>query len=113
VLFRSRLSILPLVLDFVKPTPSIGYRDHYSIAADQRLKCELVLALGLTRKLIEENHFNFDMIAEGLAAFSTHRAVVDFHVGAARLDEFIEALLATFSRVRKLFSDPTILVCEK
>jgi hypothetical protein len=110
---RERLSILPLVLDFVKPTPSIGYRDHYSMAADQRLKCELVLALGLTRKLIEENHFNFEMIAEGLASFSTKRAVVDFHDGAARLDEFIEALLARFSRVRKVFSDPTILVCEK
>jgi len=110
---RERLSILPLVLDFVKPTPSIGYRDHYSMAADQRLKCELVLALGLTRKLIEENHFNFEMIAEGLASFSTHRAVVDFHGGAARLDEFIEALLARFSRVRKVLSDPTILVCEK
>jgi hypothetical protein len=107
------LSILPLILDFVKPTPSVGYRDHYSIAADQRLKCELVLALGLARRLIEENHFNFDLIAEGLASFCTSRAVLDFRGSSAEVDQFIEALLARFTRVRKVFGDPTILVCEK
>jgi len=107
------LSILPLILDFVKPTPSVGYRDHYSIAADQRLKCELVLALGLARRLIEENHFNFDLIAEGLASFCTSRALVDFRGSSAEVDQFIEALLARFTRVRKVLGDPTILVCEK
>ena len=34
------LPILPLIVDFIKPTPSVGYSGHYAIAAIERLKCE-------------------------------------------------------------------------
>jgi hypothetical protein len=45
------LPILPLVLDFIHPTPSAGYSSHYSIAATERFRCDLVLAMGLVRRL--------------------------------------------------------------
>ena len=38
------LPVLSLMMDFVKPTPSIGFSSHYSIAAHERLKCDLVWA---------------------------------------------------------------------
>ncbi len=125
------LPILPLIVDFIKPTPSIGYSDHYSIAATERLKCDLVLALGLTRRIATENHFSPELMAEGLAAFTKRWLIVEFDArqGAetewtdrgqrsawGRQDKFIEALGTRFSDVRVVSSDANsraLLLCER
>ena len=74
---RKNLSILPFIVDFLKPTPSVGYSNHYSIAATERLRCDMVLALGLTRIALE-NHLTLDLIVEGLASFTKRWLVVGF-----------------------------------
>ena len=115
------LSILPLIVDFIKPTPSVGYPNHYSIDATDRLKCDLVLAFGLTDRIASENHFSFDLIAEGLASFSKRWLVVGFGEGARgelslKPEGFIAALSKSFRDVSVVPSGQqsgTLLVCEK
>ena len=72
------LNILPLVMDFIKPTPSIGYSSHYTLAATERIKCDMVLALSITEHLVFDRYLSFDLIAEGLSSFSKRWAVVEF-----------------------------------
>ncbi|HZM91240.1 MAG TPA: hypothetical protein VFF31_32260 [Blastocatellia bacterium] len=126
---RKKLSILPLIVDFIKPTPSIGYASHYSIAATDRLKCDLVLALGLADKIRLENHFNVDLIAEGLASFSKRWLVVSFSASKhlvpkstaesnstlGRPEDFMTALRKRFRDVNVFSSDAQteVLLCEK
>jgi len=125
-----RLSILPLIIDFLKPTPAMGYSNHYSIAANERLKCDLVLALGLTNKLHFENHLSFDLIAEGLSSFSKRwlvvgcdhceennaRQAVNHLSDQFSLPYFKDSLLKHFRTVNVVSSDPNwgvLLLCEK
>ena len=113
-----RLPILPLIIDFIKPTPSVGYSGHYSIAATERLKCDMVLALGMAHKIALDNHFNFDLIVEGLSSYSKRWLVVEFvqSINAGTLNDFTRALRKRFSDVKTLSSREetrTLLLCEK
>lgn len=73
------LSLLPLVMNFAKPTPAVGLGDHFFVSAAARLRCDLILAPGIVEQLVfEYGRFGFDEIAEGLAQFSSRWAVVDF-----------------------------------
>ena len=122
---KQNLPILSLVVDFIKPTPSIGYSNHYSVAANERLKCEMVLALGFVNRIASENHFNFELISEGLSSFSKRWLVVDFAEldngdggtrGDRSLDRLIGELGKQFSCVRVVSSNPqtgVLLLCEK
>ena len=112
---HNRLPILPLVMDFIKPTPSVGYSSHYAIAATERLRCDMVIALGLAQRIVVENNFNLDLIAEGLSAFSKRWLVVDF-AETRDLDAFIHALRGRFSSVVTLphaTEQGAWLLCEK
>jgi hypothetical protein len=126
---EKNLSILPLIVDFIKPTPSIGYSNHYSISAVERLKCDLVLALGLVNRIASENGLTFDLIAEGLASFAKRWLVVEFEDRKNKngnrpaygrtpggLQSLINALEARFKNVNIITqstSGGTILLCEK
>jgi hypothetical protein len=122
--------ILPLVIDFMKPTPSVGYSNHYLMAATDRLKCEMVLALTLVRRAVFEHFLTFDLIVEGLALFSTRWLIVDFapyeDLSSTKerangfsnytLDNFMEALKKRFRSVSVIASAPeshVLLICEK
>ena len=72
------LNILPLVMDFIKPTPSIGYSSHYTVAATERFKCDMVLAFSIIEHLVFDRYLTLDLIAEGLSSFSKRWAVVEF-----------------------------------
>ena len=49
-----RLRILPLIMDFTKPTPCRGLASHWAIAATNRFQCDVILALGLLHRLVCE-----------------------------------------------------------
>jgi len=120
------LPILPLLMDFRKPTPSIGYSGHFSIAATQRLRCTLTVAIDLVPRLAAQPFLTFDHVSEGLALFAERWALVGF--GRARLadparrpppwyreEELLRALGARFAKVERAASvDGTVLfLCEK
>jgi hypothetical protein len=88
---ETRDRILPLTVDFSRPTPSIGFASHYSIAASDRLRCELLVAPeGAIRELVERRSIRPDQLTEGFAAFTRHRLVVE----ADRSSEALAAALA-------------------
>jgi hypothetical protein len=119
--------LLPLVMDFMKPTPSVGYSNHYLIAATDRLKCEMVLAPALVRRAVFDHSLSFDLIAEGLALFSTRWVAVEFGPPADRpsgkvqsdrlswytLDNFMRALKKRFRSVSIMQGPRVLLLCEK
>jgi hypothetical protein len=49
----ARLPLLPLLVDFSRPTPASGLLDHWFISAADRLRCDLVLALGAIEDLVD------------------------------------------------------------
>jgi hypothetical protein len=125
-----RWSLLPLVMDFMKPTPSVGYSNHYSISATERLRCEMVLALGLVHKAVFEYFLSFDLVVEGLSLFSTRWLVVDFAILEEKSpsnprrrnlswytrENFMEALKKRFQNVTVIGREcdlRSVLFCEK
>jgi SAM-dependent methyltransferase len=123
------LSILPLIMDFTKPTPARGPAQHWSIAATERLQCDLVLALGLLHRLVRDLYF--PQIVEGLASFTKRWLIVEFiscedsalrnkwwsvRLAWYTLDNFVDALRQRFRQVTMLPStceSRMLLVCEK
>lgn len=126
----NKLPILPLIMDFTKPTPSRGLSNHWAIAATERFQCDMVLALALVHHIVLERRLNFDQIVEGLALFSKRWVVVEFipredqdvgkwwsdRISWYTLDNFINALKKRFSNVSIMPSHPehrVLLLCEK
>jgi hypothetical protein len=72
---REALPILPLVIDFIKPTPSMGVASHASMAAVDRLKCELVFAEAIEQIRVTR-YLRPEQIVGALAAFSSRWVLV-------------------------------------
>jgi hypothetical protein len=117
-------------MDFTDPTPARGLFGHWAIAATDRFKCDLVIALDLVRRVALESQLDFGHIAGGLAQFSKRWLVVDFirpdtsppqssAVEPPRwytLENFSAALSQHFGSVNasRLGPDePVLLLCEK
>lgn len=124
------LPILPLIMDFTKPTPARGLADHWTIAATKRFPCDLVMALGVLDDLVFKQRLNFEQIIEGLGQFSKKWAIVEFippedselselwseRVDWYNLDNAIAALKKQFPKITVLPSHTEgriLLLCEK
>jgi hypothetical protein len=120
--------LLPLVLDFTKATPAVGFFDHFSIAAVDRLRCELVIAGDAVRYAVVDRLLPFEHVAEALAVFSIRYALASLpeptSLPAYALERapwygapaFIEALRARFAEVTPLSagpSEPALFLCRK
>jgi hypothetical protein len=125
-----KLPILPLIMDFTKPTPSRGLANHWAIAATDRFQCDMVIALGLVHQLVHKNRLNFEQIVGGLAALSKKWAVLEFippedpeaHPLQSHMmpwytfDNLLSAVKRHFGSVRPMPSYPEsrlLLLCEK
>jgi SAM-dependent methyltransferase len=127
---REKLPILPLLMDFTKPTPARGLANHWAIAATERFPCDLVLALGVIHSIVLERRLNFSQIVEGLDLFSKRWVLVEFipredsdvadlwseRISWYTLDNFMDALKQKFQTVSVMPSHPdprVLLLCEK
>lgn len=93
------LPILPLVADLVELTPNlaphefkdepsrslIGGNEPLLLSADKRLKCDMVLALGLVHHLALGKGLSFGKIAQMLSAFANSQLLVEFVSKSDRL----------------------------
>jgi hypothetical protein len=114
-----RADVLPLYMDIVWPLGSQGACGMIPAAQD-RLRSELVLALGLVHHLALRQWFHLDVLAAHFAAFSSRYAVVEFvpredwHVAQwssvapheYTREAFLTAMLRHFERFTVLPSDP-------
>ena len=127
----SDLSILPLVMDFTRPSPARGLANHSHIAATDRFPCEMVLMLDFLHHLVfYYRRLGLNEICDGLALFSQRWVVVEFipgddpEVGSLwsdwfagyTLDNFKRALQRHFPKIEVLPSHPSsrvLLLCER
>jgi hypothetical protein len=126
-----KLPILPLVMDFTRPTSARGLANHSHISATERFQCEMVLMLGFLHELVfRYRRLGMNEICDGLALFSKRWAVVEFIPGddpevgplwsawfaGYTLDNFKNALGRHFSKIEVLPSHPharVLLLCER
>jgi hypothetical protein len=95
-----------------------------------RLRCDMVLALGLIHHLVFEQRLNFDLIARGLSAFARKCLAVEFighedpyvrerlngQFSWYNLENFLTVLRREFREVKKFPSDGEhrwVLLCER
>jgi hypothetical protein len=99
------MPILPLVMDFTRPTPARGIGGHSHIAATERFSSEMVLMLGVLHELVfRYRRLGLNEICEGLASFSKRWIVVEFipgddpEVAALQSDWFADYTLENFKK---------------
>lgn len=125
------LPILPLVMDFTRPTPACGLANHSHIAALERFPCEMVLMLGFLHELVfKYRRLGLNEICDGLAAFSKRWVVVEFIPGDDpqvaefqsdwfadyTIENFTKALRRHFPKIETYPSEPAsrvLIVGEK
>jgi SAM-dependent methyltransferase len=72
-----QLRILPLLMDFMVPTPSHGRKCEFP-SATERLHCETSLMLRLVHHLVFDWDLSFERIAQLLCQYSDRHAIVEF-----------------------------------
>jgi hypothetical protein len=123
--------ILPLVMNFIDPTPSRGLAAHWAIAATARFPCDLVLALRLVHQAVFKWRLTFAHVVDGLASFTRRWLLLEFNpplpiagekpgtpdLDWYTLDNMINSLKTRFrtvSVVPGLEDSPAVLLlCEK
>lgn len=77
---RERLPILPLVADFARPTPAVGWRnnEYASLLARSAGRFDCVLMLGILHHLLVADQIPLESVLEQLAAISTRWAVLEW-----------------------------------
>ena len=122
-------NILPLVMDFCKPTPCHGPKNVFP-PATERLRCEMVLALAVIHHLVFKQNLRLEAIVDSLAQFSTKWLLVEFIPKEDRyvsewyddnfnwyhIDGFLAALKGHFRSITSYPSNRaprTLLLCEK
>lgn len=125
---EGKLPLLPLVMDFLKPTPGRGWANHRSIPAVDRFQCEMVVALGVLHRIVAERRLNFDQILDGLLSLATRWVVVEFRTREQpeagtqpiplswyTLDNFLRAAIRRCRQVRTVLQEGNkhLLLCEK
>ena len=99
------------------------------MAASERLRCEMVLALANIHQYVFQRSLNFEQIAEGLALFSNRWLIAEFvspedpimskfslrNASWYNLENFAAALKRRFRKVIALpaTSPRVLLMCEK
>jgi len=69
--------ILPLVMDFTKPTERYGIGNVWMCASD-RLKCDVTLSMAVLHHLTLTQNMHFEEFAERLASFTKNYAIIEF-----------------------------------
>ena len=77
---REKASILPLVADFARPTPAVGWlnRECLSLVARARGRFDCVLMLGILHHLLVADQIPLDEIIDLLSEISTQYALVEW-----------------------------------
>jgi hypothetical protein len=130
---EKQLPILPLVMDFLNPSPGCGWRTQQFAAAPSRFRSEMALGLALVHHLGITQRQTFERIVLALADYAetwlltefipmddprvqelmaTHRREMDWY----SLENYLEALSGPFSRIDTFPSHPEgriLILCQK
>jgi hypothetical protein len=127
---EKRLPVLPLMLDLRTHFPIYGLDDQWFQPVPDRLKCEMVLGLGLVHNLVFKQGLNFEQIAHGVSTLSKKWLLIEFmpredtvvrewwskRYSWYTLEGFEDILKRHYSYITVLPSSPeprVLLLCEK
>jgi hypothetical protein len=103
-------SFQPVLLDFTRPTPRVGFAGHFALAAVDRLAAELVIVRAAVPFLRTRRRLRFEHIAAGAMSFTTRFALVGLPDDEDEVPELEHALRDRFGTVRR---DRLTFVCER
>jgi len=123
------VSVHPLVINFLWPSPNIGLLDYWP-SAIKRLQSDLVIALALIHHLVHREGMQFDHIIKGFSLFSNSWLLTEFielddeHLSKwaqheydwYTLDNFLTSLEKRYEVIQLKKSDPatrTLVLCKK
>ena len=73
------LSILPLVIDILNPTPSFGWKSTQFPSLQERMRnMDLVFFFAVLHHLVFKQRQNFDRILESIKAFNPKQVLIEF-----------------------------------
>ena len=130
---ENKFEILPLVMDILNPSPSLGWRSEQLPAARQRFRSEMAMALGLVHHLVITYSQTFERIVQAFADYADNCLLTEFvplddpraqdlmvtvrkDLSWCSLEMYIHALRKTFSRVERFPSHPqgrTLILCYR
>ncbi|MFB3854684.1 MAG: class I SAM-dependent methyltransferase [Vicinamibacterales bacterium] len=84
--------ILPLAVDLLNPSPSLGWHNHERMSLVERGPADVVMALALVHHLAIGNNVPFDRLAEFFAALCSGWLIVEF---VPKSDSQVRRLLAS------------------
>jgi hypothetical protein len=78
--YRDKLPVLPLVADFARPTPSVGWQNGEctSLLSRAKNRFDCVLMLGILHHLLVADQIPLASVIDQLAEISTHWAVLEW-----------------------------------
>ena len=126
---QRNLPILPLVMDFVWPSPAFGLLEFWP-SATERLNADFVMALALIHHLVHLEAMWFEHIVQGLSKFTNRWLLVEFvpyndpllsqwnchRYDWYNLEQFMRSLEKHFIVVETMSSYPserTLILCQK
>jgi hypothetical protein len=122
--------VLPLVMDFLNPSPARGICFGTLASAPQRLHCQFVLALGIVHHLVFKKKLSFAQIVDQLSTFVSEWLLIEFIPHEDRyvrewwteeyswytIENFEQSLLRQFRSITRVpsFPEPRVLVlCQR
>ncbi len=72
------LNILPLIMNVLDPSPGMGWRGRQYSPAQERFKCDLVLALALIHHMVFTGGQDFDRAIQSIKDFQLKWLVIEF-----------------------------------
>ena len=123
------LSVHPLVINFLWPSPSIGLLEYWP-SAKERFQSDMVIALALIHHLVHREGMQFDHIIEGFSLFNNSWLLTEFiemgdeHLSKwahheydwYTLDNFLTSLEKRYEVIQMKKSDPktrSLIFCKK
>jgi hypothetical protein len=79
------LTILPVVMDFVDPTPSRGIDGHWAVAASERLRCDTVVISDAAMRTAWQRGIGLDQIVRGVSVFGRRWLLAEFVARSSEL----------------------------
>lgn len=75
---NQNLSILPLIMDIVNPTPQMGWRGIQFKNAQERFKSDMVYALAIMHHLVFSKGFDFERIIQSFKDFCNKWLIIEY-----------------------------------
>jgi hypothetical protein len=126
---KNNLSILPLIVDLLNPTPGAGLSNQQYPPAIKRLRCDIVLFIGSIHHLVFNKGLDFEHIIDCISSFVNKWLLIEFipkedqelnKLWSERYswytqENLISIIQKKFKTVKIYPSDPgsrTLLLCE-